>query len=614
MAGLALIYNESESAPSAIFSEFLKTTAANKRLEAPLDWAKGGHCLAAKLDGPCSLHRGLVYHSQTGAWLLAAGTLIDPSDLHPDGRLERLLCDYLDHGTGVLTRLDGQFALAIYNPHQETLSLISDPFGLIPIYYGQVGKRWYVSTSALAIAKALNAGLDLLRARSLIQYGDLLDGTLWQDIHILPPATVLTLSPKGSQKSSYWTFEVDPEIARFSEDQAVDCMLESFSTSMRRGLGREGKMWVSLTGGLDSRTLVALTEYSGLPFKTYCHGPRDSRDVQFAERISRAMGWEYEYFPLPEDWGRQRLDWLPRVIEQTNCELNVLKMTRTIREQTLKAVQMSVSLWGYGGELYRGVYWKQELFRTGVSSRVNYNRLFNLRLLPLDVRVLSDGERWNDVTRAALEAEYRRVGERQPDWQNTVKLDLIGLRMERHDCGRTVAAILGQQRVPLPFYFKENLRLALSINYRWRMHSRLFRTLLERINPKLAGMEIADGGPALPMRLSNAYRFIPYWLDTGEKLAWTVGTKYLGRPPWRKRNQGQDGRAYPIHRWVRETVSQLAEDNILQPDTMCSASLYQPASLQALLDMSQPASQANETLFSRIIAVEMAMRLVEKGC
>ena len=69
----------------------------------------------------------------------------------------------------------------------------------------------------------------------------------------------------------------------------------------------------------------------------------DSRDVQIAERISQVMGWEYEYFPLPEDWGRQRLEWLPRAVEQTDCELDVLKMSRTIREQTLKAKQMNVS-------------------------------------------------------------------------------------------------------------------------------------------------------------------------------------------------------------------------------------------------------------------------------
>ena len=157
MAGLALIYDEGRPIPAAVFSDFLDTTAGYKRLEKPFALAKGGRCLAAKLDAPCSLHYGVTHDTQTGAWLMAAGTLIDPAAVHPQGGLERLLHDYFERGTAVLSRLDGQFALAIYDPRQETLSLVSDPFGLIPVYYGQVGSRWYASTSALAIAKALHA-------------------------------------------------------------------------------------------------------------------------------------------------------------------------------------------------------------------------------------------------------------------------------------------------------------------------------------------------------------------------------------------------------------------------------------------------------------------------
>jgi hypothetical protein len=186
--------------------------------------------------------------------------------------------------------------------------------------------------------------------------------------------------------------------------------------------------------------------------------------------------------------------------------------------------------------------------------------------------------------------------------------------LERQICGGTIAAVLGQQRVPLPFYFKENLSRAISVNYRCRTHSRLFRRLLERINPKLAGVETADGGPALPMRLSNAHQFIPYWLDAGEKLAWTIGIKYLRKPPWTKRNLGQDGKAYPTGRWLQETISQLMTEDILLPGKMCSANLYKNLELNNLLGSPIPWNPAREALISRIIAVEMAMHLAGTGC
>jgi hypothetical protein len=294
--------------------------------------------------------------------------------------------------------------------------------------------------------------------------------------------------------------------------------------------------------------------------------------------------------------------------------LDVLKLARTIREQIIKSGQMGVSLWGYGGEVYRGYYWKQEFWRAGVTTQVDYERLLDFRLRSLDADILDDGSRWKGVVRDALRSEFQAVAERELDWPNTVKLDLIGLRLERQICGGTVAAVLGQQRVLLPFYFKENMSRAISVDYRWRTHSRLFRRLLERIKPKLAGIETADGGPALPMRLSNAYLFIPYWLDASEKLAWKIGFKYLGKPLWTKRNLGQDGKAYPTGRWLQETISQLMTEDILLPEKMRSANLYKNLELNNLLGSPISWNPAREALISRIIAVEMAMRLVGTGC
>ena len=278
LAGFALIFNSKEptSAQSPVWIDFLDSVAAYKYIEKTGEIASGSHCIAAKLDAPCSLHRHILRDAKTGSWLVAVGTVIDPADLRLDGGLGRLLYDYLERGPSALTRLDGQFALLIYDPRQESLSLISDPFGLIPIYYGQAGGSWYASTSALAVAQVLHTGLDELQARSFLLYGYVLSGSLWRDVHCLPPATVLTISPDGVIQHPYWSFDIDMDVAQYSENEALDCMLESFSQSIRQGLGREGKMWVSLTGGLDSRTLIALTAYNQLPFKAYCHGPRDS--------------------------------------------------------------------------------------------------------------------------------------------------------------------------------------------------------------------------------------------------------------------------------------------------------------------------------------------------
>jgi len=613
MAGLALYIDRQGPPQDLVFKNFLKSVAACKSLEAPALWGMGASCIAAKLDAQCSLHKGIAQDRNTGSWLLAAGTVIDQSGDSPDGRLDRILVDYLEQGERIFSRLDGQFALILYDARAEKVLVLSDPFGLIPVYYGQKGGRIFLSTSALAVAKMVRSPLSEFAARSFLMYYSTFGDTLWQDVHVLSPASVLTIDRDGLHQSAYWSFQLDSTIAALPQDEAVDCMIESLSGSLRRSLGREGKVWISLTGGMDSRMLAALADYSRIPFKTYCHGPVDSRDVRIAAQISKKMGWEHEYFALPDDWGAQRVNWFEGVVGQTDGLLDIIKMSRTIREQTIKAQQLGVSLWGYGGELHRGVYWKHEFWRTGASTEVDYERLMDYRVIPSSSLILKDTDHWKRAMRAEIKSRLQIIGEQQPDWLNTVKLNMIGTALERHTCGTTIAAVLGQQRVILPFDFKENITRIFSINYRFCTHGRMFRLTLERINPRLANIETADGGPALSMRFSNFHRFIPYWLDTMDKLTWRLGYKILGRPLWQQRNAGPSGGGYPTGQWLEDTSNELNQQALLDPDHMLSGDLFDQRQFKDLVSNPGTASLARESMLGRILALEMAQRFVCKG-
>jgi hypothetical protein len=271
---------------------------------------------------------------------------------------------------------------------------------------------------------------------------------------------------------------------------------------------------------------------------------------------------------------------------------------------------MKVSRWGYGGEIYRGYYWKQEFWKTGKNSRVDYERLLDFRIIPSDASILQDKKRWQYIIREAKKNRLQAIGEQHPDLPNTVKLDLIGQYLERHSGGNTIAGVLGQQRVLLPYYSKDSINRILSTNYQWRMHSRIFRHILERINPKLAGIETADGGPALPMRLTNIYKFIPYWIDTGEKLLWRYGYKFLKKSIRNRRDAGPYGKAYPTGMWLQETITQLRDQELLIPNKMHSVNLYDENQLQALLDGSLRENQVDETMIGRVLTIELALRAV----
>jgi hypothetical protein len=614
MSGFALVFDQKETAiaqtPDLV--AFVDSVANYKCLDKPEQFVEGPSCVAAKLDSASALHRGVVLDQATGSWLLAVGTLIDNTDVRPDGSLQRLLTDYLEQGIKVLERLDGHFALVVYDGRDESILAVSDPFGFISIFYGQRGHRFYFSTSALAVAQAVQSKPSQLGSRYFILLGGLFgEMTLWQNVKKIPPATALRVTRNEIESHTYWSLEFDPSIAKLPLNESVDYVIETLSQTMRRGLAREGKAWLSLTGGFDSRTLAAMLDHCHLPFKAYCHGPLDSRDVQIASSISRTMGWEYEYFPLPDNWGHQRADWLAQTLGQTDGHLDVLKRARIVQEQALKAQQFGVSFWGYGGEVYRGFWWKQEFLTVGSTPKVNYDRLLDFRLMPaVDRPVLKDTSTWIGSIREELRKQVTAIGEQHPHWPNTAKLDLIGGRVEPSLSGATISAVLGLQRAISPFDFKDNVSCILSVNPKWRTHSRLFRLILQRVSPILASIETADGGPASPMRLTNLQKFVPYWLGVGEKLIWGMGRNYLGKSLWKKINPGTEGKAYPLAQWRRDTLAEPEVQNLLTPAKMYSANLYDLEKLQALLAEAHTNSFRHEALLSCILTVEMALRSV----
>ncbi len=611
MSGFALLYNLNYTVQEPDFSDFLESAAGFKCLEKNTQYATGNHCIAAKLESPTSLHRGVFVDDATGSWMLAAGTVIDQTELHSDWDLLNLLQDYLKQGDEIFKRIDGHFALVIYDRPADKTVIVSDPFGTFSIFYGRRKDQFFISTSALAVAKAIQSKPSDLGTHYFLINGTVLgEMTIWQDVKRMLPATVLTLNSNGVNNIKYWSFIQDYTITKLSLDEAVDLVIDVLTRALRHCLSQDRKVWLSLTGGFDSRTLAALAYYANIPFKAYCHGQPDSKDVHISSILSEKMGWEYEYFPLPEDWGQQRPSWFSQTLGLSDGHLSVLKTSRIVREQTLKALQYGVSLWGFGGEIYRGYYWKQEFLNLGNTSKIDYEHLLDYRLnQTMEWSLIKDSASWTKLTQEALKKQLIEIGEENPDWLNTIKLDMIGKYLEHSWSGAHISTVQGLQRVLSPFDFKENATCIFSLNYIWRKNGKLFKYILERINPILVNTEMGNGGPAISMRPTNMYKFIPFWFGQGQELLWRLGHKYVGKDLWKKKDPGKEGVAWPVDRWRKDTLSNL-DKSILTFSKMRSASLYDKNDFHKITSQALDAGFKYEELLGRVITVEMALQSI----
>src|SRR5207248_2766905 len=106
---------------------------------------------------------------------------------------------------------------------------------------------------------------------------------------VLGPGEVATIGPAGEVRSERWwrprpTDEIrDPGEAA----DAFGAALERALAARAAALPLRGAL---LSGGLDSRTAVALAARAGAPLATYTYGAPGSRDVRFACTIAGALG------------------------------------------------------------------------------------------------------------------------------------------------------------------------------------------------------------------------------------------------------------------------------------------------------------------------------------
>lgn len=177
---------------------------------------------------------------------------------------EVLLEGYLEWGTELFRRLNGQWAVTLYDARDRSLLLSRDRMGKVPLYYAVREKRLYWGSEIKAILKVCGHDTFPVRAQAVDDYvvegwRDR-EGTFWEGIHDFPPACFARVNPDLSFAiHRYWqlpsermgTADISPEeAARRVGDILVD--------AIRIRVRADVPVAFELSGGMDSSSLVAL--------------------------------------------------------------------------------------------------------------------------------------------------------------------------------------------------------------------------------------------------------------------------------------------------------------------------------------------------------------------
>jgi asparagine synthase (glutamine-hydrolysing) len=171
---------------------------------------------------------------------------------------------YLRYGlAGALRRLNGDFALALYDLRDHTFYLARDRFGLKPLYYHQHQETVAFASRPRALLQL--PGLYPLPNRQFVArfaaghyryFDNEPQQSPYADIAQLPAATILRLHHGHSTLSKYWDLEPLPDLTS-SEEELAACYRDLFLDAVRIRLRKATRPAFTLSGGMDSSSVLA---------------------------------------------------------------------------------------------------------------------------------------------------------------------------------------------------------------------------------------------------------------------------------------------------------------------------------------------------------------------
>lgn len=262
-------------------------------------------CYLAKVDIGAFKESAFVVDDDHNVSMLAGEPLLARSE--NDDRwqsrtrdLEMLHETWLRGDWKILTRARGVFCGLHYQSTTGTLSLIADKLAIRPLFYW-ADDEYVVFASALRILESLvqvPKSMDLRGVTEMVGFGMPLGSrTPYQNIARLKPAEIVHLTGNDISRRQYWRWD-DIPTSRDPEPKLLSEIYNGFTSAVGRRIRNDTTTVAYLSGGLDSRCIVAALRSRDVRVHTFNFGRRNTQDQFFASEFARHTGTIHEEAPM----------------------------------------------------------------------------------------------------------------------------------------------------------------------------------------------------------------------------------------------------------------------------------------------------------------------------
>jgi len=280
---------------------------------------------------------------------------------------EVIVHSYEQYGENFVGKLNGMFAIALWDSKSKKLILARDRMGIKPLYYAlEKGKLLFASEIKAILQAPITREVDKEALFTILNVGYIPgDRTLLRDVRKLPPSSLLVFRNGSAKISTYWNI---PALdATVGESIVVERLRSALEEAVQDQLVADVPIGCFLSGGLDTSCIVALAaKASTRPLKTFCMGFGEETDeFRDARAVADHFGTEHEELMVDSSLGMRLYPKMIWHMESPKYNLYPWFVCELVRKH------VTVCLSGNGGDEVFGGYFAryQNAVRIGNISK-----------------------------------------------------------------------------------------------------------------------------------------------------------------------------------------------------------------------------------------------------
>ncbi len=261
-------------------------------------------------------------------------------------------------GDGFVDRLNGMYALALYERDRHRLLLVRDRLGVKPLYWSETSNGGIIFASeikALFASGLVGPRIDEQAVSAYLAHGYVPGPhTLFAGVHKLMPGHLLVADDRGIEVRRYW--RARPAAGLPAEPAAVEERITGLlADAVRLQLRSDVPVGALLSGGIDSGLMVALSAgHAGGPLNTYTVRFEGAAvdESPLAAAVAERYGTRHTLIDVP---AASIADLLPMLAWHCEEPLNDAALLPNYLIERVLAERVTVALNGTGGdELFAG--------------------------------------------------------------------------------------------------------------------------------------------------------------------------------------------------------------------------------------------------------------------